>query len=195
MDTSTTTIAQPVKARSLKNTSNKRLLQYSNPRVNPTTASKSPSNADASTGATPSTVAASHQPSAYQNAGVAGQQNVQSILAEGGICESQRRASSYGLGLLARLRNDMFTVWQCADFLSSMLCSAYGYIAIGIDLSLIIIKYTKKEASNVEYMFGCLHMSPTVVLFDVEARRIYIRHCEVLYSATLNDLGRSDDNA
>nr|GFC55137.1 HEAT repeat-containing protein 5B [Tanacetum cinerariifolium] len=33
-----------------------------------------------------------------------------SILAEGGISESQRRASSDGLGLLARLGNDMFTV-------------------------------------------------------------------------------------
>ncbi|GJT99264.1 hypothetical protein Tco_1094782, partial [Tanacetum coccineum] len=62
---------------------------------------------------------------------------LKSILAEGGIYESQRRASSDGLGLLARLGNDMFTVWQCADFLSSMLCSAYGYIAIAIDLSLM----------------------------------------------------------
>ncbi|KAK1433251.1 hypothetical protein QVD17_10160 [Tagetes erecta] len=33
----------------------------------------------------------------------------QGILAEGGICESQRRASSEGLGLLARLGNDTFT--------------------------------------------------------------------------------------
>nr|GEZ77600.1 protein SWEETIE isoform X3 [Tanacetum cinerariifolium] len=34
----------------------------------------------------------------------------QSILVEGSISESQRRASSDGLGLLARLGNDMFTV-------------------------------------------------------------------------------------
>jgi len=33
----------------------------------------------------------------------------QSILAEGDICGSQRRASSEGLGLLARLGNDIFT--------------------------------------------------------------------------------------
>ncbi|KZV35643.1 HEAT repeat-containing protein 5B [Dorcoceras hygrometricum] len=33
----------------------------------------------------------------------------QSILAEGDICASQRRASAEGLGLLARLGNDMFT--------------------------------------------------------------------------------------
>lgn len=33
----------------------------------------------------------------------------QSVLAEGDICASQRRASSEGLGLLARLGNDMFT--------------------------------------------------------------------------------------
>lgn len=33
----------------------------------------------------------------------------QNILAEGDICASQRRASSEGLGLLARLGNDMFT--------------------------------------------------------------------------------------
>ncbi|GJZ96744.1 aspartate--tRNA ligase 2, cytoplasmic-like protein [Tanacetum coccineum] len=36
--------------------------------------------------------------------------NARSILAEGGICESQRRASSDGLGLLAPLGNDLFTV-------------------------------------------------------------------------------------
>ncbi|GJW51465.1 protein SWEETIE isoform X1 [Tanacetum coccineum] len=50
----------------------------------------------------------------------------QSILAKGGICESQRRASSDGLELLARLGNDMFTVqagkfgcclWRCGDLL------------------------------------------------------------------------------
>ena len=34
----------------------------------------------------------------------------QSILAEGDICASQRRAASEGLGLLARLGNDIFTV-------------------------------------------------------------------------------------
>jgi hypothetical protein len=33
----------------------------------------------------------------------------QGILAEGDICPSQRRASSEGLGLLARLGNDIFT--------------------------------------------------------------------------------------
>lgn len=32
----------------------------------------------------------------------------QSILSEGDICASQRRASSEGLGLLARLGNDIF---------------------------------------------------------------------------------------
>nr|GEV73834.1 probable UDP-N-acetylglucosamine--peptide N-acetylglucosaminyltransferase SPINDLY isoform X1 [Tanacetum cinerariifolium] len=36
--------------------------------------------------------------------------HAQSILAEGGISKSQRRVSSDGLGLLACLGNDMFTV-------------------------------------------------------------------------------------
>ncbi|GKE17358.1 hypothetical protein Tco_1424935 [Tanacetum coccineum] len=37
-------------------------------------------------------------------------------------------------------------------------------------------------------------MSPTVVLFDVDIGRIYIRHYEVLKSTTLNVLERSGDN-
>nr|GEV82776.1 protein SWEETIE isoform X1 [Tanacetum cinerariifolium] len=40
----------------------------------------------------------------------------QSILVEGGISESQRRASSDGLGLLARLGNDMFTVRLASSY-------------------------------------------------------------------------------
>ncbi|GJT10376.1 protein SWEETIE isoform X1 [Tanacetum coccineum] len=43
-----------------------------------------------------------------------------SILAEGGICESQRRASSDGLGLLAPLGNDLFTV-RLASLAAGML--------------------------------------------------------------------------
>ncbi|GKC62564.1 protein SWEETIE isoform X1, partial [Tanacetum coccineum] len=50
---------------------------------------------------------------------------LKSILAEGGICESQRRASSDRLGLLARLGNDMFTVrFGCCD--RSFLPFKYG---------------------------------------------------------------------
>uniref|UniRef100_A0A2N9GGF5 Uncharacterized protein n=1 Tax=Fagus sylvatica TaxID=28930 RepID=A0A2N9GGF5_FAGSY len=41
----------------------------------------------------------------------------QSILAEGDICASQRRASSEGLGLLARLGNDIFTARMPYDWL------------------------------------------------------------------------------
>ncbi|KAL3630335.1 hypothetical protein CASFOL_023319 [Castilleja foliolosa] len=41
----------------------------------------------------------------------------QSILAEGDICPSQRRASSEGLGLLARLGNDIFTARMTKQFL------------------------------------------------------------------------------
>lgn len=41
---------------------------------------------------------------------------LQNILAEGDICASQRRASSEGLGLLARLGNDTFA----ARLVSSM---------------------------------------------------------------------------
>nr|GEW02553.1 zinc finger, CCHC-type [Tanacetum cinerariifolium] len=74
----------------------------------------------------------------------------QSILAEGGISESQRRASSDGLGLLARLGNDMFT---CADFLSSILCIIIKWTKKeASNVEHVIIKWTKKEASNVEHM-------------------------------------------
>ncbi|KAJ8751677.1 hypothetical protein K2173_025839 [Erythroxylum novogranatense] len=43
-----------------------------------------------------------------------------SILAEGDICASQRRASSEGLGLLARLGNDMFTARMTRSLISDL---------------------------------------------------------------------------
>nr|GEW62437.1 HEAT repeat-containing protein 5B [Tanacetum cinerariifolium] len=59
----------------------------------------------------------------------------QSILAEGGISKSRRRASSDGLGLLARLGNDMFTVR-----LASML----------LYFSFILFNSEKEQAINQE---------------------------------------------
>ncbi|RVX06522.1 Protein SWEETIE [Vitis vinifera] len=44
----------------------------------------------------------------------------QNILAEGDICASQRRASSEGLGLLARLGNDMFTARMTRSLLGDL---------------------------------------------------------------------------
>ncbi|GJT83334.1 putative reverse transcriptase domain-containing protein [Tanacetum coccineum] len=38
-------------------------------------------------------------------------------------------------------------------------------------------------------------MLPTAMPFDVDTKRISIRHCEILNSITLNVLSRSDDNA
>ncbi|GJR40642.1 protein SWEETIE isoform X1 [Tanacetum coccineum] len=56
----------------------------------------------------------------------------QSVLVEGGICESQRRASSDRLGLLARLGNDMFTEGCFLDEKSEVLCNGSSE-----DLSLV----------------------------------------------------------
>jgi hypothetical protein len=60
----------------------------------------------------------------------------QSILAEGDICASQRRASSEGLGLLARLGNDIFTarmvgsILECSNYIFICLYLSYHYMAI-----------------------------------------------------------------
>ncbi|KVI00117.1 Armadillo-like helical [Cynara cardunculus var. scolymus] len=66
----------------------------------------------------------------------------QSILAEGGICESQRRASSEGLGLLARLGNDMFT----ARLTRSLLNDVTGQI-------------DPHYAGSIALALGCIHRS------------------------------------
>ncbi|XP_048328605.2 protein SWEETIE isoform X2 [Ziziphus jujuba] len=60
----------------------------------------------------------------------------QSILAEGDICASQRRASSEGLGLLARLGNDIFTARMTrlllADLTGAMDSNSAGSIALAL---------------------------------------------------------------
>ncbi|KAA8530559.1 hypothetical protein F0562_005268 [Nyssa sinensis] len=66
----------------------------------------------------------------------------QSILAEGDICASQRRASSEGLGLLARLGNDMFTARLTRLLLGDVTGAADSYYAGSIALAL-----------------GCIHRS------------------------------------
>lgn len=66
----------------------------------------------------------------------------QSILVEGGICESQRRASSEGLGLLARLGNDMFT----ARLTRSLLGDVTGQI-------------DPNYAGSIALALGCIHRS------------------------------------
>ncbi|GMP28430.1 hypothetical protein CsSME_00003976 [Camellia sinensis var. sinensis] len=63
-----------------------------------------------------------------------------SILAEGDICASQRRAASEGLGLLARLGNDMFTAR-----LTRLL---HGDVTGAADLS---------YAGSIAFALGCIH--------------------------------------
>ncbi|KAL7101750.1 hypothetical protein ACP275_08G074200 [Erythranthe tilingii] len=66
----------------------------------------------------------------------------QSILAEGDICASQRRASSEGLGLLARLGNDTFTARLTKQFLGDVTGATDSNYAGSIALAL-----------------GCIHCS------------------------------------
>ncbi|KAL0378079.1 UNVERIFIED_CONTAM: protein SWEETIE [Sesamum radiatum] len=66
----------------------------------------------------------------------------QSILAEGDICPSQRRASSEGLGLLARLGNDIFTARLTKQFL--------GDVASSMD---------SNYAGSIAFALGCIHRS------------------------------------
>ncbi|KAI3726462.1 hypothetical protein L1987_66259 [Smallanthus sonchifolius] len=66
----------------------------------------------------------------------------QGILAEGGICESQRRASSEGLGLLARLGNDTFTARLTRSLLADVTGATDPHYAASISLAL-----------------GCIHRS------------------------------------
>ncbi|KAL4570973.1 hypothetical protein LXL04_017722 [Taraxacum kok-saghyz] len=65
----------------------------------------------------------------------------QSILAEAGTCESQRRASSEGLGLLARLGNDMFTARLTRSLLGDVSGASEHY------------------AGSIALALGCIHRS------------------------------------
>ncbi|XP_024454181.2 protein SWEETIE isoform X3 [Populus trichocarpa] len=66
----------------------------------------------------------------------------QSILAEGDICASQRRASSEGLGLLARLGNDIFT--------AKMTRLLLGDLPGATDFN---------YAGSIAFALGCIHRS------------------------------------
>ncbi|CAI0547649.1 unnamed protein product [Linum tenue] len=66
----------------------------------------------------------------------------QSILAEGDICASQRRASAEGLGLLARLGNDIFTAKMTRSLLSEL--------AVATD---------SNYAGSMAFALGCIHRS------------------------------------
>ncbi|KAL7606152.1 hypothetical protein Lser_V15G19771 [Lactuca serriola] len=65
----------------------------------------------------------------------------QNILAEAGTCESQRRASSEGLGLLARLGNDMFTARLTRSLLNDVTGAPEHY------------------AGSIALALGCIHRS------------------------------------
>ncbi|XP_043715583.1 protein SWEETIE [Telopea speciosissima] len=64
------------------------------------------------------------------------------ILAEGDICASQRRAAAEGLGLLARLGNDIYT--------ARMTRSLLGDLASATDLS---------YSGSIAFSLGCIHRS------------------------------------
>ncbi|KAJ4961466.1 hypothetical protein NE237_021376 [Protea cynaroides] len=66
----------------------------------------------------------------------------QGILAEGDICASQRRAAAEGLGLLARLGNDIYT--------ARMTRSLLGDLAGATDLS---------YSGSIAFSLGCIHRS------------------------------------
>ncbi|XP_050228760.1 protein SWEETIE isoform X2 [Mercurialis annua] len=66
----------------------------------------------------------------------------QSILAEGDICASQRRASSEGLGLLARLGNDAFTARLTRSLLGDLIAATDSYYA-----------------GSIAFALGCIHRS------------------------------------
>ncbi|KAJ1391410.1 Armadillo-type fold [Sesbania bispinosa] len=74
----------------------------------------------------------------------------QSILAEGGICASQRRASSEGLGYLARFGNDIFTA-RMASFQSSLQTRSL----LG-DLNGVTDSY---YTGSIALALGCIHRS------------------------------------
>ncbi|GFZ18959.1 HEAT repeat-containing protein [Actinidia rufa] len=67
---------------------------------------------------------------------------LKSILAEGDICASQRRAASEGLGLLARLGNDIFT--------ARLTRSLLGDVTGAADSS---------YAGSIAFALGCIHRS------------------------------------
>ncbi|KAK3425934.1 hypothetical protein EUGRSUZ_F02484 [Eucalyptus grandis] len=64
----------------------------------------------------------------------------QSILAEGDICASQRRASAEGLGLLARVGNDIFTARLTRSLLSELTAAADPIYA-----------------GSIAFALGCIH--------------------------------------
>ncbi|KAL2241386.1 UNVERIFIED_CONTAM: Protein SWEETIE, partial [Sesamum indicum] len=72
----------------------------------------------------------------------------QSILAEGDICPSQRRASSEGLGLLARLGNDIFTARLTKQFLSDAASSM-----------------DSNYAGSIAFALGCIHRRCTNIIY------------------------------
>lgn len=81
----------------------------------------------------------------------------QSILAEGDICASQRRASSEGLGLLARLGNDIFT----AKMVSSTLMSIVIFL---INLIVIVMWRCYTSFMEVKVLYFSSHLEFLIAL-------------------------------
>ncbi|KAL3844866.1 hypothetical protein ACJIZ3_002269 [Penstemon smallii] len=78
----------------------------------------------------------------------------QSILAEGDICASQRRASSEGLGLLARLGNDIFTARLTKQFLGDVTVTVDSNYAGSIALALGCMH--RRQHLALPWIFSCL---------------------------------------
>ncbi|KAL0449995.1 UNVERIFIED_CONTAM: protein SWEETIE [Sesamum latifolium] len=80
----------------------------------------------------------------------------QSILAEGDICPSQRRASSEGLGLLARLGNDIFTARL---ELSVIILTAAYFEQTKQFLGDVASSMDSNYAGSIAFALGCIHRS------------------------------------
>ncbi|XP_075105994.1 protein SWEETIE [Nicotiana tabacum] len=128
----------------------------------------------------------------------------QSILAEGDICASQRRASSEGLGLLARLGNDVFTARLTrvllGDINSAVDSNYAGSVAIslgcihrcagGIALSSLVPATVNSlsslaKSSNTALQIWSLHG----LLLTVEAAGLsYVSHVQATLSLAMDIL-------
>ncbi|EEF45628.1 conserved hypothetical protein [Ricinus communis] len=94
----------------------------------------------------------------------------QSILAEGDICASQRRASSEGLGLLSRLGNDVFTartIWSLHGLLLTIEAAGFSYVShvqATLGLAMDILLSEENGLVDLQQGVGCLINAIVAVL-------------------------------
>ncbi|KAK6913494.1 Laa1/Sip1/HEATR5-like, HEAT repeat region [Dillenia turbinata] len=90
---------------------------------------------------------------------------LKSILAEGDICASQRRASCEGLGLLARLGNDTFTAKMTRSLLGDLTTTTDSFYAGSIALALGCIHRSKEKTEDGSTNFSVEEILPVGVLW------------------------------